>query len=455
VIVCTSCGYENEDTDAFCGSCAGFLEWEGQKVQAPEPEPVPEPEPRVDTERQGLVERVKEKIGLGEDTPTPDGAPASEQVPAPPAPLAERASAPPVVAPPVVAPPVVAPPVVAPPVVAPPVVAPPVVAPPVVAPPVVAPPVAPGPSAPAGATQPAAATTATQPTAVAPVQPAAVKPAAVKVRPSVKKAAPTRVINPGDKICGQCGEGNDPARHFCRRCGESLEEAVVFALPWYKRVWRKLTQRNQHSAGDRPRQRRRAVGGSGRGWLTSLVMVLIALVIVVFVVLAFAGPGKKHIRHDLSAWYHDVVNAVHTTYNPVHPTSALASSAAAGHPASNLIDDASNTSWQADRAGVGQIVRIGLAGPTNINKIGFLIGDTDAPQDYVTEPRPHKILVVFNGTKPSSQIITFKDTDAFQTFTVDASKATALSIKIESVFPSDGAGKSVSITEVELYTKSH
>jgi hypothetical protein len=102
VIVCTSCGYENEDTDAFCGSCAGFLEWEGQKVQAPEPEPVPEPEPRVDTERQGLVERVKEKIGLGEDTPTPDGAPASEQVPAPPAPLAERASAPPVVAPPVV-----------------------------------------------------------------------------------------------------------------------------------------------------------------------------------------------------------------------------------------------------------------------------------------------------------------------------------------------------------------
>jgi hypothetical protein len=184
-------------------------------------------------------------------------------------------------------------------------------------------------------------------------------------------------------------------------------------------------------------------------------MGLVALAVVVFVVLAVAGPGKKHIRHDLSAWYHDVANVVHTTYNPVHPTSARATSAATGHPASNLIDDLSNTSWQAKDAGVGQLVIIGLAGPTNLNKIGFLIGDTDTPQAYVTEPRPHVIYVVFNGTKPYAKTITLKDTDSFQTFTVDALKATALSIKIESVYPSDGPGKNVSITEVELYTKSH
>ncbi len=73
----------------------------------------------------------------------------------------------------------------------------------------------------------------------------------------------------------------------------------------------------------------------------------------------------------------------------------------------------------------------------------------------MTEPRPHVIYVVFNGTKPYAKTITLKDTDSFQTFTVDALKATALSIKIESVYPSDGPGKNVSITEVELYTKSH
>jgi hypothetical protein len=78
VIVCTRCGFENEDTDAFCGSCAGFLEWEGQKVSEeaqPEPEPEPEPEPQPE-EHQGFIDRVKEKIGIGDDRA--DGSTAAE-----------------------------------------------------------------------------------------------------------------------------------------------------------------------------------------------------------------------------------------------------------------------------------------------------------------------------------------------------------------------------------------
>ena len=44
MIVCNSCGFQNLDSDAFCGSCGGFLEWTGEVVKPPQAE-VPEAEP--------------------------------------------------------------------------------------------------------------------------------------------------------------------------------------------------------------------------------------------------------------------------------------------------------------------------------------------------------------------------------------------------------------------------
>ncbi|MGH8994170.1 MAG: zinc ribbon domain-containing protein, partial [Acidimicrobiia bacterium] len=38
MIVCTGCGFSNEDSDAFCGDCGEFLEFVGQKVEADAPE---------------------------------------------------------------------------------------------------------------------------------------------------------------------------------------------------------------------------------------------------------------------------------------------------------------------------------------------------------------------------------------------------------------------------------
>src|SRR5690554_574969 len=35
MIVCGQCGFRNVDTDAFCGSCGGFLEWTGEAVAPP------------------------------------------------------------------------------------------------------------------------------------------------------------------------------------------------------------------------------------------------------------------------------------------------------------------------------------------------------------------------------------------------------------------------------------
>jgi hypothetical protein len=35
MIICTGCGHSNGTSDAFCGSCGGFLEWDGEQVAAP------------------------------------------------------------------------------------------------------------------------------------------------------------------------------------------------------------------------------------------------------------------------------------------------------------------------------------------------------------------------------------------------------------------------------------
>jgi hypothetical protein len=290
----------------------------------------------------------------------------------------------------------------------------------------------------------------------APVKPEAVKPTAVKTRPTPRaKVAPTREINPGDLVCGQCAEGNDPGRRFCRRCGASLQQAVVYTLPWYSRLWQRLTARRTRQAGDRPKTRRRAFGGSGPGWLTSWVTKVILAVIVVVVILTFVGPWHHSIRHRINRYYHNVVNVVHPTYNPVHPDAATATSFTRGHPASFAIDGALNTSWWTGGRGTGQgqrlVIRIG--NPTNVDKIGFLNGDQDNPAAFLTQGRPEKVLLSFAGSHPYTKTLTLKDSPTFQSYTISAKDATTLIITIESVQPGP-RGTHAALSEVELFKKS-
>jgi hypothetical protein len=477
MIICTKCGFHNEDSDTFCGSCAGFLEWSGQQVVPEvEPAPAPEPGPELEDEHAGFIDRVKDRIGIGDakDDVAANGGGGAAAVAPTPEPAATITGTGPVATAPTLAPPVAAPLLTAPAPPPPTTVAPAVnaaAAPPdaaaqPAAPPVataVVPTVAPAQPTVASAqptvapTQPAPAQpVATPPAAPAPVQPQAVKPTAARARPTPRaKATPTRTINPGDLVCGQCGEGNDPARKFCRRCGASLQQAAVFTLPWFRRLWRKLTTRRTRVAGERPTTRRRIIGGAGPGWLTSWITKLVVVVVIVVVVLAFVGPWQHSIKHHASRYYHDVANVVHTTYNPVHPLSAAATSAASGHPAEFAIDGGTNTSWQTATRGSakGQKLVIKLAGATNIDKIGFLNGDSDSPGSFLTQPRLAVIQLAFGGTHPYSKTVTLKDESTFQSVTVKAKSATALTITIESTYPS-AQGTHAALAEVELFQKS-
>ena len=87
MIVCKQCGHHNEDNDTFCGSCGKFLEWTGERVAVAEPEPPPpvaEPEP--EPVHLGLIDRVKQAVGIEETAP--NGQTAVDPDPTPVAPAA-------------------------------------------------------------------------------------------------------------------------------------------------------------------------------------------------------------------------------------------------------------------------------------------------------------------------------------------------------------------------------
>ena len=65
MIVCTNCGNHNEDTDEFCSwPCGKFLEWVGERVEAPAAAAEPEVEEEVDPVKVGFVDRVKAAVGI-------------------------------------------------------------------------------------------------------------------------------------------------------------------------------------------------------------------------------------------------------------------------------------------------------------------------------------------------------------------------------------------------------
>jgi hypothetical protein len=235
-----------------------------------------------------------------------------------------------------------------------------------------------------------------------------------------------------------------------------LLQAEVFTLPWYKRYWRRITTPKTRQAGARPKSRRRAFGGSGPGWLTSWITKLIVAAIAVFVVLTFIGPWHHSLRHSLSRGYHNAVNLVHPTYNPIHSfASATATSSQLAHPPSFAIDGVSNTSWisAGRRTGQGQSLIIRLSGATNVDKIGFLSGDQDTSGSFETQGRPAAITLRFLGSTPYTKELTLKDTASFQSYTVKAKSAVELIITVRSVYSSSGAAQAA-IAEVELWKKS-
>ena len=421
MIVCKQCGHHNEDSDTFCGSCGKFLEWTGERVivAQPEPELAPAPEPEPEPARVGFMDRVKQAVGMEDEAPPPA---ATVEAPAAPPPLTAVAIA----------------------------AAPSLNA---TAAPVAAPePVLAGVGAPAA---PAAVPVGSVDEPVS-RRPTSLAPVVTRPRPGPRTMEPPTRRNPGDLICGQCGEGNDPARHFCRRCGNSLDEAIAVRLPWYRRFFSRLFGVRTREAGWRPRR----VGPPN---VMGGVMRVVRLAIVAMLAVGILGfllipPFHNLVVNKVTAGVTSVRKVVHPNYDTVYPVAAAATSQTAGHAASLTIDRTSNSYWAAIPTDKTPQLVFTFSEPQDLSEILFRSGAPGAqPSDFLNQPRPKAVHIIFTdaqGKLITATDITLTDQEGSQFYPIEAKQTTTARIQIQSVYPATGAARSaVAMAEVEFKIK--
>lgn len=446
MIVCKQCGHHNEDNDTFCGSCGKFLEWTGERVAVAEPEPPPpvaEPEP--EPVHHGLLDRVKQAVGLDDVAAAPvtaepaaaQAAPAPALAPAPPVTAAAAAPAPAAASAPAATP------------------YRPVPVNSAYAPAKAPEPVLAGFGTPAPPAPPAPSVAPTGPSASdEPLsrRPTSVAPAAVRPRPGPRTMEQPTRRHPGDLICGQCGEGNDPVRHFCRRCGSELAEAAVVALPWYRRILKRLSGSRTREAGWRPNR----VGGPNvTGMVVRMVRLAIAAVLVL-AVLAFLliPPFHTAVVNRVTAAVTAIRKAIHPNLDPVHATEAAATSSIPGHGPDLARDTFSNTYWAAKVTDRAPVLVLKFSDPVDLAEIGITTGASGtAPQDqFLAQPRPKLVHLVFSNG--NSTDITLSDSNKAQFTAIDVKQVKSVEIHVMSTWaPAGAAPSSVAITEVEFKMK--
>lgn len=397
MIVCKKCGNQNPDDATFCASCRAFLEWAGEKVvepAAPPPPPPPAPEPETH-----FVDRVKQAVGLDQPRPEPASAPVTAPAAAPaPAPTPTAPAQSPIPA-------------------------------------AEAPAVAPAPDL-----RPAEVAVAPR----APEVPVARVPQAVAPAPERARQAPKidtatgQRYKPGDVICGQCGAGNSPERHFCQRCGATLAAAVVVKTPWYRRLF---AGRAAPAAGARPKG-----APAERAWGAALFRV-IALGVVALLVLGYLAvpPLRDRVNSTVSSAYAAVHRHFAPTYSHVEPSGATASSQLSTHPARLSVDLIKETYWAANTATDKQPwLRLSFGGPVDFDQMLFTSG---AANDYASMARPKDVQIVMSDK--SSVRLTLKDSPDPQTYDLSGRQVTFVEIHILSVYPT-AQSTDVAINEVEF-----
>ena len=285
-----------------------------------------------------------------------------------------------------------------------------------------------------------------------------VKPQQAKPRSApVQKTKPTRRLQPGDLVCGQCGEGNAPTRKFCSRCGNELLAAEVAKAPWWRRLmfWQRWRRRKVMEAGKRPGQP--GVGQRpGRKLMKAYrkVRAMLAVVLmVVGVVYLFVPPARGYLNNVFASPFSTVKERVNKVINPkflpARPAQTVASSEIPDHGAPLIIDQFSNTYWAAtwDQQ---QFPRITLTFDRPVT-IAKMIVTSGAGDDFATNHRPSVLHLVYSNNQ--SDDVRPEDGAKPQTFELaNAKDITTIEIGITEIYRAQDA-LNVAIAELEFFVK--
>ncbi|MBD8080353.1 zinc ribbon domain-containing protein [Cellulosimicrobium arenosum] len=384
-MTCPTCGQANETGVSFCGSCGAYLEWEEpERPAAAEPASAPAASAAVPPAAAASGPVAASVPGRPADQGVTTARP-DEPAPAPPAP-----------------------------------------APPAPAP---AAPAPPAPPSDRGRSDPA------------PRAPAAVLPGAPRERPAPRAPEPDEPPpEVGDLICGSCGTGNVPSRHFCRRCGSSLTDARVQGRrSWWQRVLH--PDRKAPVAGTRPHRRRRRFPTKS----------VVALVVVGG--LAFAG---YQLRDQIGGGATTVQDRLQggEVYNPV---AVRASSEASDRPATQLVDGTNDLAWspEAPGDGVGQAMVFTFDEPFRLVSIVVTGGASTVQEEYLqgSSPRTLDVVVTRADGSTGEHRVTLDDVPGPQPFDVAEDDVVEVRLTIASTYRSSPE-TSVAVAEVEFRGRS-
>jgi hypothetical protein len=268
--------------------------------------------------------------------------------------------------------------------------------------------------------------------------------------PQVRRQPPTRKLQPGDLVCGECGEGNNATRKFCSRCGTSLAEAAIVKTPW----WRKLLPRRGakvRKSGERSKRRGRggksqlavAVGTTFRV-LRRVVSILLILAGIAYGLFA---PFRGWVNERAAEAKGTFERAFFPQYAPVSAAEApTASVALPDHPPNNAVDSASDSYWGAPVGGAEPNMVVKFDRTVDLAKIIVHNGDG---ADFKGTHRAQKLHLVFSTGKTTD--VTLQDRPDPQTLEIEnAEDINSVEIHVMSTFKSV-TGKTLAISEIEFF----
>ncbi|WP_163510810.1 NADase-type glycan-binding domain-containing protein [Fodinicola acaciae] len=435
MIVCKTCGEQNENDARFCANCSSYLEWDGQAVPTG---PVPvhmldrnQPAPTQGGTPPATPSTPTPPAGGGSDTPyTPPPTTVinvpREMLNRPASGLAGDPGAPP---------------------------------PPPAPPP--APPTGPAPGPPAGPPAgynpyPAGGYPAPQnqpapghPAGPQPRMPGAQQPSEpVRRRRRQPTPTPEPGVAPGEIACRVCGTGNTPDRRFCRTCGTAMLQEQA---PPPERIgfWRRLfggrSAREAAEAGTRHRNVRQPIH-----WVRPVVI----LAVIAGLLFVGLGPARPYIVKGI-----DLARDRFATKVVVNPQGWKQSSSYAS-PATALGDKNGATFWapgkKAPNGGIGSWFEASFSPAIGrLTSIQVLNGISANPPDYAANRRPSVLNCTLTNaagdTFTSSVDLTLDDVPGAKEYTsVNGNNVTDVKCVIKAAYQGD-ATKPLAINEVTFF----
>jgi hypothetical protein len=271
----------------------------------------------------------------------------------------------------------------------------------------------------------------------------------------VTRTQPTRRLRPGDLICGECGEGNRPARKFCGRCGEPLLLAETVRTPWWRALIPRRGPRTVVLAGE---PRLGSTGGSGRkagrdlgqGMRKLYRMVRLGMGLALLgagLVYGVYPPFRDTVNSEFAAVKQKLSSEASRGLVPVHPVKVTVNLQAAGHRGADAVDGFTSTYWLARwNPGHAPVLTLHFGRRVTLERMVLISG---ASGNFTAAGRPATLDLIFSNDE--SGIVVPQDTPKPQTLRIShAALITSVQIQIGSVYPGL-SGSKVAIRDIELF----